>query len=124
MKLRTILERVDPKTIGVEEPRPDGMLQLVPSSRFTKQPELIAPYEVTTPLWAAHTIVINPKQPRTEEANGTEAAHLFVSVVGAAWLLMGRPGVTGDPLDRRRAATSMISGDLQWTSSHPYDEGG
>jgi hypothetical protein len=29
---------------------------------------------VTTPLWAAHTIVINPKQPRTEEANGTEAA--------------------------------------------------
>jgi hypothetical protein len=81
VKLRTILERVDPKTIGVEEPRPDGMLQLVPSSRFTKQPELIAPYEVTTPLWAADTIVINPKQPRTEEANGTEAAHLFVSVV-------------------------------------------
>ena len=24
---------------------------------------------------AAHSIVINPKQPRTEEANGTEAAH-------------------------------------------------
>jgi hypothetical protein len=68
--------------------RPDGMLQLVPSSRFTKQPELIAPYEVTTPLWAAHTIVINPKQPRTE------AAHPFVSVVGAAWLLMGQPGIT------------------------------
>jgi hypothetical protein len=74
--------------------RPHGMLQLVPSCRFTKQPELIAPYEVTTPLWAAHTIVINPKQPRTEEANGTEAAHPFVSVVGAAWLLMGQPGVT------------------------------
>jgi hypothetical protein len=45
-------------------------------------------------LWAAHSIVINPKQPRTEEANGTEAAHPFVSVVGAAWLLMGQPGVT------------------------------
>ena len=74
--------------------RPDGMLQLVPSSRFTKQPELIAPYKVTTPLWPAHTIVINPKEPRTEEANGTEAAHPFVSVVGAAWLLMGQPGVT------------------------------
>jgi len=74
--------------------RPDKMLQLVPSSRFTKQPELIAPYEVTTPLWPAHTIVINPKEPRTEEANGTEAAHPFVSVVGAAWLLMGQPGVT------------------------------
>jgi hypothetical protein len=50
------------------------MLQLVPSSRFSKQPELIAPYKVTTPLWPAHTIVINPKKPRTEEANGTEAA--------------------------------------------------
>jgi class 3 adenylate cyclase len=56
--------------------------------------KLIAPYEVTTPLLAAHTIVINPKQPRTEEANGTEAAHPFVSVVGAAWPLMGQPGVT------------------------------
>jgi hypothetical protein len=55
--------------------RPDGMLQLVPSSRFTEQPELVAPYEVATPLWPAHTIVINPKEPRTEEANGTEAAH-------------------------------------------------
>jgi hypothetical protein len=37
---------------------------------------------------AAHSIVINP----TEEANGTEAAHPFVA--GAAWLLMGQPGVT------------------------------
>jgi hypothetical protein len=71
----------------------------------------------------AHSIVINPKQPRTEEP-GTEAARPFVSVVGAAWLLKGQPGRHRDPLDRRRAATSMISGDLQWTSSHPYDEGG
>ena len=39
-------------------------------------------------------IVISPKQPRTEEANATEAAHSFVSVAGAAWLLMGQPGVT------------------------------
>ena len=74
--------------------RPDGMLQLVPSSRFTKNPDLIALYEVTTPLWAAHTIVIDPSEPRTEEANGSEAAHRFVSVVGAAWLLMSQPGVT------------------------------
>ena len=74
--------------------RPDRMLQLVPSSRFIKQPELIAPYQVTTPLWAAHTIVLDPKKPRTEEANGTEDAHRFVSVVGAAWLLMGQPAVT------------------------------
>ena len=74
--------------------RPDGMLQLVPASRFTKQPELIAPYQVTTTPWAAHTIVLDPKNPRTEEANGTEDAHRFVGVVGAAWLLMGQPAVT------------------------------
>jgi hypothetical protein len=73
---------------------------------------------------AAHSIVINPKQPRTEEANGTEAAHPFVGVVGAAWLPDGPAGRHRDPLDRRRAATTMISGDWQWTSSHPYDEGG
>ena len=36
----------------------------------------------------------------------------------------GPAGRHRDPLDRRRAATSMISGDWQWTSSHPYDEGG
>ena len=48
----------------------------------------------------------------------------LVSVVGAAWLLMGQAGRHRDPLDRRRAATSMISGDWQWTSSHPYSEGG
>lgn len=74
--------------------RPDGMLQLTPASRFTKHPELIAQYQVSTPLWAAHTIVINPKEPRTEEAHGSEAAHPFVSVVGAAWLLMSQPAVT------------------------------
>lgn len=73
--------------------RPDGMLQLAPSSRFVKQPELIAPYQVVTPLWAANTIVINPREPRTEEANGAEDSHPFVSVVGAAWLLMSQPGV-------------------------------
>ncbi len=74
--------------------RPDGRLQLSPASRFTKHAELLAPYEVTTPLWSAHTIVVEPNEPRTEEANGTEAAHPFVSVIGAAWLLMGQPTVT------------------------------
>jgi hypothetical protein len=74
--------------------RPDGRLQLVSSSRFTKQPELIAPYQVTTPLWAANTIVLDPNETRTAEANGTEDSHPFISVVGAAWLLMSQPGVT------------------------------
>jgi hypothetical protein len=36
----------------------------------------------------------------------------------------GWSGASNSPLDRRRAATSMISADLQWISSHPYDEGG
>ena len=74
--------------------RPDGMLQLTPASRLTKHPELITGFNVTTPLWAAHSIVIDPRQPRSEEANGTEDAHPFVSVIGAAWLLMGQPGLT------------------------------
>lgn len=74
--------------------RPDGRLQLSPASRFLQQPELLAPYEVSTPLWAAHTIVVDPRRPRTEEVNGTEDMHPFVSIVGAAWLFMGQPGVT------------------------------
>lgn len=73
--------------------RPGGMLQLVPASRFTKQPDLIAQFQVTTPLWAANTIVISPNESRTEEANGTEDSHPFVSVVGAAWLLMAQANV-------------------------------
>jgi len=74
--------------------RPDGRLQLVPASRFVKRPDLLAPFEIATPLWGAHTIVLDPRIPRTEEANGSEDMHPFVSVVGAAWLLMGQPGVT------------------------------
>ena len=73
--------------------RPDGRLQVSPASRFLQRPDLLAPYEVSTPLWAAHTIVVDPRRPRTEEANGTEDMHPFVSIVGAAWLLMGQPGV-------------------------------
>lgn len=74
--------------------RPDGRLQVSPASRFVQRPELLEPYQVSTPLWAAHTIVVDPARPRTEEVNGAEDMHPFVSVVGAAWLLMGQPGVT------------------------------
>ncbi|QNJ89911.1 hypothetical protein HZU40_00115 (plasmid) [Mycolicibacterium fluoranthenivorans] len=73
--------------------RPGGMMQLVTASRFTKQRDLIAQFQVSTPLWAANTIVIDPKEARTEEANGTEDSHPFVSVVGAAWLLMAQANV-------------------------------
>ncbi len=73
--------------------RPGGMMQLVSASRFTKQQDLIAQFQVSTPVWAANTIVINPNESRTEEANGTEDSHPFVSVVGAAWLLMAQANV-------------------------------
>lgn len=73
--------------------RPGGMMQLVSASRFTKQQDLIAQFQVSTPVWAANTIVINPNESRTEEANGTEDSHPFVSVVGAAWLLIAQANV-------------------------------
>jgi hypothetical protein len=95
--------------------RPGGMLQLVPASRFTKQPDLIAPFQITTPLWAANTIVIDPKESRTEQANGTEDSHPFVSVVGAAWLLMEQANVAetrtigSQPQPRPRPPTDMTA---------------
>lgn len=73
--------------------RPDGALQVTPASRFTKHQELIEPFQVSTPLWAAHTIVVHPQRRRTEEANGSEDQHPFVSALGAAWLLMAQANV-------------------------------
>ncbi|WP_454232298.1 hypothetical protein [Mycolicibacterium fortuitum] len=85
--------------------RPDGVMQIVPASRLTKNQELLEPFGVKTPLWAAHTLVLNPEAIRSEESAGSSEAHRFVSVVGAAWLLMGQPGVAGtrtvgDPVSR------------------------
>lgn len=74
--------------------RPDGRLQLVLASRFTAHPEVLAPYDVSSPLWAAYTVLVDPDRPRTEESQGTGDVHPFVSVVGATWLLMGQPNVT------------------------------
>jgi hypothetical protein len=70
--------------------RPDGILQLQPVSRFTNHAELPNIGRVRTPLWATTTILLDPQHPRTEEANGSEEMHPFVSVVGAAWLLMSQ----------------------------------
>ncbi|OWM07725.1 hypothetical protein B7435_07290 [Mycolicibacterium peregrinum] len=75
--------------------RPDGVMQIVPASRLTKNQELLEPFGVKTPLWAAHTLVLDPEAIRSEEATGSSEAHRFVSVVGAAWLLMGQSGVAG-----------------------------
>jgi len=72
--------------------RSDGVLQLQPVSRLARNPELLAPYQVSSPLWAASTtLVVNPLVPRTEEATGSAEASRFVSILGAAWLLMGQP---------------------------------
>lgn len=76
--------------------RPDGILQLQPLSRLAKNPELLAPYEVSSPLWATSpTLLVQPLVPRTAEVAGAADASPLVSVIGAAWLLMGQPTVTG-----------------------------
>ena len=50
--------------------RPDGVMQLTPSSRLTKNRELLDPYHVSSPLWSAKTVVLNPQAIRTEERDG------------------------------------------------------
>ena len=61
--------------------------------KVIRDSEVLKPFGVTSPLWAAHTIVLDPKAPRTDEVIGSAEACQFVSVVGAAWLLMGQPAV-------------------------------
>ncbi len=74
--------------------RPDsGLLQLVPCSRDDQSDYSLQLAKTTSPLWGAQTIIIKPDVPRTEEANGAESAYPFVSVVGAAWLLMAQANV-------------------------------
>jgi hypothetical protein len=74
--------------------RPDGVLQIQPLSRLAKNPELLAPYQVSSPLWQTKpTLMVQPLVPRTAEVAGAADASPLVSVVGAAWLLMGQPTV-------------------------------
>jgi len=92
--------------------RPDGVMQLTPSSRLTKNPELLSPFNVTSPLWGATTILLNPRAPRTEEATGSREAQQFVSILGSAWLLMGQTNfaetrtVPGQTAERRPSGSS------------------
>jgi hypothetical protein len=74
--------------------RPDGALQLQPASRDVKHAGMLANAKTTSPLWAAHTILLDPRVPRTDETQRTEHAHPFVSAAGAAWLLMAQANVT------------------------------
>jgi hypothetical protein len=49
--------------------RPDGALQLHPASRNTAKAQ--AMFGVRSPLWTAHTIIVDPKKPRTDDVVGS-----------------------------------------------------
>ena len=94
--------------------RPDGALQLHPASRNTAKAQ--AMFGVRSPLWTAHTIIVDPKKPRTDEVVGFPHGHRFVSVLGAAWLLMGQANISEtstftdtSPPPRRRDPASTTS---------------
>lgn len=70
--------------------RADGVMQLTPASRLAKDRDLLAPFNVASPLWGTQTVVLNPQAIRTEESTKSTDAHQFVSILGAAWLLMGQ----------------------------------
>jgi hypothetical protein len=71
-------------------PRPVGG----ESSRLTKRPDLLAPYGVRSPLWSGHTVVLNPALIRTDEVMESAETSRYVSILGAAWLLMGQRNVS------------------------------
>ena len=73
--------------------RPDGLLQLTPASRAEQNAAVLRMANTSSPLWGAHTIMIRPDVPRTEEANGGESAYPFISALGAAWLLMAQTNI-------------------------------
>lgn len=105
--------------------RPDiGVLQLVPCSRDDQSDYSLQLAKTTSPLWAAHSIMINPDVPRTEEANGTESAYPFVSAVGAAWLLMAQANVAetrtiNDPATPRPEPDPATATDTAGSARRP-----
>ncbi|WP_081479164.1 hypothetical protein [Mycolicibacterium vinylchloridicum] len=74
--------------------RSDGLMQLVPASRLAHDSGLETPLEMWSPVYPAHSILLNPNHPRTQEVEGDPAAQPFVSIVGAAWLLMSQANVS------------------------------
>lgn len=80
----------------------DNVLQIQPIIRMDRHPELLEPYGVRSPLWAAtKTLMVNPSVPRTHEETSRTDASEFVSLLGAAWLLMAQ----------RNVATTRTIGD-------------
>ena len=72
----------------------DNVLQIQPLTRTDRHPELLEPYGVRSPLWAAtKTLVVLPSVPRTTEETAATEASEFVSLLGAVWLLMGQRNV-------------------------------
>jgi hypothetical protein len=70
------------------------VLQIQLASRLAKQRDLLDPLGIQSPLWAGHTLVLNPAVPRTAEVKGSPEASPFVRIIGAAWLLMGQRTVS------------------------------
>jgi hypothetical protein len=98
--------------------RPDGILQIQPLSRLVKNPELLAPYQVSSPLWQTNpTLMVQPLVPRTAEVAGAADASPLVSVVGAAWLLMGQPTVAATRA--LEASPARTAGASATTGSDP-----
>lgn len=105
-----------PKSLGTRcsgFTRTDGVMQLTPSSRLSKTPELLAPYNVASPLWGAKTVVLYPRAHRTEESSGSPEAHEFVSILGAAWLLMGQSTFTQTRSVQGQTAECCASGSQE-----------
>jgi hypothetical protein len=92
--------------------RPDGIMQIQLASRFVNKSTLVAGPPVTTPLWAASAVYLDPRRPRTEEASGVEDMRPYISVLGAAWLLMGQRNITETRYTESAHATRSQHGDL------------
>jgi hypothetical protein len=94
--------------------RPDGVLQIQLASRLAKQRDLLEPLGIQSPLWAGHTLVMNPAATRTAEVVGSAEASPFVRIVGAAWLLMGQRTVSETRVlaDRTSAGAAGAAGEM------------
>jgi hypothetical protein len=70
---------------------PEGILQMQPVSRLAKNPKLANSFGGSSPLWTATSaLMVDPRVPRDDELTSSPLAST-VSVLGAAWLLMGQP---------------------------------
>lgn len=92
--------------------RADGIMHIQLVSRFANHPKSVAGPPVRTPLWAASVIYLDPTSARTEEANGAEDMHPLISVVGAAWLMMGQRNITETRVTEPTPFSPPERGDL------------